>query len=148
MISDENLRQLREMITEIVETTLQAYGLKKPAERSKSLNAERQRRFRERNATNNAKVTRARAKRNDGGNDARNGTLNGEAVAFIPIVGGEYGVSKVLLAELERAYPDVDGPGTLLEIRAWCVTNPGKRKTAKGVPRFLNGWFDRLQNRG
>lgn len=154
MISDENLRQLREMITEIMETTLQAYGLKRPP----SAAALRQQRYRERKAANvtghNETVTPRPAKRNA---PSRNrhagvtglGAVNGEAVAFIPIVGGqEYGVSKALLAELEKAYPDVDGPATLLEVRAWCVTNPGKRKTANGVPRFLNGWFERLQNRG
>jgi hypothetical protein len=75
------------------------------------------------------------------------GAVNGEAVAHIPIVGGqEYGVSKALLRELETAYPAVDGPATLLEIRAWCVTNPMKRKTARGVPRFLNRWFEKVQN--
>jgi hypothetical protein len=77
------------------------------------------------------------------------GAVNGEAVSFIPIVGNvEYGVSKSLLAELEAAYPQVDGPQTLKEIRAWCVTNPQKRKTARGLPRFINRWFERVQNNG
>ena len=75
--------------------------------------------------------------------------VNGNAVAYIPIIGGkEYGVSKALLTELETAYPAVDGDATLKEIRAWCLTNPTKRKTVKGVPRFINSWFSREQNRG
>lgn len=149
MISDENLKQLREMFADLLETTLEAYGLKKGTDRARSLNAERQRRFRERNANRNAKVTRRGAKRNGEHNANVTGAINGEAVGFIPIIGGqEYGVSKDLLAELEKAYPAVDGPATLLEVRAWCVTNPGKLKTARGVPRFLNSWFERLQNRG
>ena len=74
---------------------------------------------------------------------------NSTAVAYIPIIGGkEYGVSKELLAELEAAYPAVDGLATLKEIRAWCVTNPGKRKTERGVPRFINRWFEKVQNGG
>jgi hypothetical protein len=77
------------------------------------------------------------------------GAVNGNAIAYIPIVGGdEWGVSKDLLVELEAAYPQVDGPQTLKEIRAWCITNPQKRKTARGVPRFLNRWFERVQNHG
>lgn len=77
------------------------------------------------------------------------GPVNGDAVAYIPIVGGtEFGVSKELLAELEAAYPMVDGPQTLKEIRAWCITNPARRKTARGAPRFINRWFEQVQNRG
>lgn len=148
MISDENLRQLREMITAIVDTALEAHGLKKVTDRQRTLNAGRQQRFRDRNAARNARVTLARAKRNASSN-VNVTPINGTAVAYIPIVGGvEFGVSAALLAELEAAYPAVDGPATLLEIRAWCVTNPDKQKTARGVPRFLNGWFERLQNRG
>ncbi|MCR4299008.1 MAG: YdaU family protein, partial [Gallionella sp.] len=46
-------------------------------------------------------------------------------VEYIPIVGGaQWGVGKDFLAELERAYPAVDGAATLREIRAWCVSNP------------------------
>ena len=74
--------------------------------------------------------------------------LNGNAIAYIPIIGGEFGVSKELLAELEAAYPQVDGPQTLKEIRAWCITNPTKRKTARGAPRFINRWFEKVQNHG
>lgn len=158
MISDENLKQLRELMTEVMTTVLEAYGIKKPAARVAEGAAERMRRYRDRKR--NASVTRRNGKRNAAqrgkrnanvthGNASVTGAVNGEAVGFIPIVGGaEYGVSKALLAELEAAYPDVDGPGTLKEIRAWCITNPGKRKTANGVPRFLNGWFERLQNKG
>ena len=71
------------------------------------------------------------------------------AVARIPLIGGkEYGVTAQYLAELETAYPAVDGPGTLREIRAWCVSNPEHCKTERGVTRFLNRWFERVQNRG
>jgi len=79
----------------------------------------------------------------------RKGALNGEAVEVIPLIGGkEWGVSKAFLAELERAYPIVDGPATLKEIRAWCVANPSRCKTEKGVARFINSWFGRIQDRG
>jgi hypothetical protein len=77
------------------------------------------------------------------------GAVNGDAVAHIPLVGGvEWGVPKALAAELESAYPAVDVPQTLLEIRAWCVANPSKRKTPRGVARFINSWCARIQDRG
>lgn len=71
------------------------------------------------------------------------------SVAIIPLIGKqEYGVSAEYLAELETAYPAVDGIGTLREIRAWCVSNPTQCKTERGVKRFLNRWFEKVQNRG
>lgn len=70
-------------------------------------------------------------------------------VAFIPLPGdqGEFPVSRRLVEELQRAYPGVDVPGELNRARTWSLTNPTKRKTARGVPRFLNAWMEREQNR-
>lgn len=50
------------------------------------------------------------------------------------------------LQELEAAYPAVDGPATLREIRAWCIANPDRCKPEGEVRRFINGWFERTQN--
>ena len=83
--------------------------------------------------------------------EAVKGAVNGNAVCYIPVVGAgnkEWGVSKEFLAELCAAYPAVDGEATLREIRAWCVSNPSKRKTETGMARFINSWFSREQNRG
>lgn len=69
------------------------------------------------------------------------------AVAYIPLAGGkQWGVDPIFLTELETAYPAVDGPATLREIRAWCVSNPAQCKTQRGVKRFLNRWFEKVQN--
>jgi hypothetical protein len=77
------------------------------------------------------------------------GPVNGSAVAYIPLNdGSEFGVSKEFLAELEQAYPRVDGAQTLKEIRVWCIANPANRKTRKGAARFINRWFERVQNDG
>lgn len=54
------------------------------------------------------------------------------------------------LAELDawkQAYPGLDVPGTLVEIRAWLTANPTRRKTFFGMPRFVNAWLSREQNR-
>jgi hypothetical protein len=74
---------------------------------------------------------------------------SGSAVELIPLVGQkQFAVDRTYLAELERAYPAVDGAATLREIRAWCLSNPAKCKTERGVRRFINRWFEKEQNHG
>ena len=69
-------------------------------------------------------------------------------VAKIPIAkGDEFSITSNYLAELESAYPKVDGLQTLKEIRAWCVSNPTECWTARGVMRGINRWFEREQNK-
>ena len=48
-----------------------------------------------------------------------------------------------LLATLTRAHPAKDLSGELDRAAAWLSCNPAKRKTAQGMPRFLNGWLRR-----
>lgn len=75
--------------------------------------------------------------------------LNGKIVATIPLVDKtEFGITETFLHELELAYPSVDGPQTLKEIRVWCLANPKQCKTRNGAARFINNWFSREQNRG
>ena len=56
--------------------------------------------------------------------------------------------TKEFYATLHEAYPGVDLKAEARKAHAWCVANKSKRKTAKGMPRFLNGWMERAQNRG
>ena len=63
---------------------------------------------------------------------------NGEAVP----------VTAEQVAAWQETYPAVDVPGTLRRIRSWCEANPSKRKTARGVPRFIDAWLSREQDRG
>jgi hypothetical protein len=69
-------------------------------------------------------------------------------VELIPLEGGrEYAVLQEWFDELERLYPAVDATQTFREIRAWCLANPSRRKTARGVRRFINQWFASEQRR-
>jgi hypothetical protein len=71
------------------------------------------------------------------------------AVEKIPLVDGtEYPITETHIAEFERAYPAVDVLSELRRIRAWCISNPQKRKTKKGCLRFVNSWLEKTQNRG
>ncbi|MDZ4344453.1 MAG: hypothetical protein U1E51_18685 [Candidatus Binatia bacterium] len=63
-------------------------------------------------------------------------------VASLPLrEGGEYQVHQSLVAELEPIYPNVDVPKTLLEMRGWLLLNDGRRKTRKGIKRFIGNWL-------
>jgi uncharacterized protein YdaU (DUF1376 family) len=74
--------------------------------------------------------------------------VNGKSVAYIPLVDGtEFGLSEADLDELKKAYPALDCKQTMLEIRAWCVANPTRKKTRRGAMRFINSWMARLQDR-
>lgn len=66
------------------------------------------------------------------------------AVAMIPLENGsEHPVTEAEIAEYRTAYPRIDVVSELRKVRAWCMANPSKRKTARGVARFLNSWLDR-----
>lgn len=45
-------------------------------------------------------------------------------------------------------YPAVDIIQELRKMKGWCDSNPTKRKTKRGVRRFINGWLSRKQDRG
>lgn len=57
--------------------------------------------------------------------------------------GSEYAITEAEIAEWTTAYPGMDVPGELRKARAWCIANPTKRKTRRGIAGFLNGWLAR-----
>ncbi len=66
----------------------------------------------------------------------------------IPLnTGGEHPVTEDELGEYRRLFPAVDLPRELLLARRWCLDNPTKRKTARGVRAFLTRWLERAQDR-
>ena len=72
----------------------------------------------------------------------------GPPVLSIPLNDGtEYQVTKGMRDELDKLYPAVDPDQTLREIRGWCMTNPAKRKTLRGIPAFINRWFASEQDK-
>lgn len=51
------------------------------------------------------------------------------------------------LSAWEAAYPAIDVRGTIMEMRAWLVANPGRRKTWQGMSAFVNRWLKKEQDR-
>lgn len=51
------------------------------------------------------------------------------------------------LSEYRESFPGVDVIAEARKARQWCIDNPAKRKTARGMAAFLSRWFSKEQNR-
>jgi len=45
-----------------------------------------------------------------------------------------------------QLYPDVDCYAEINSMAGWLDANSSKRKTLKGMPRFINAWLSRAQS--
>ena len=61
--------------------------------------------------------------------------------------GTEYTPSEAEINEYTRLFPSVDIPSEFRKMRAWCISNPAKKKTKTGVKRFINSWLSREQDK-
>lgn len=69
-------------------------------------------------------------------------------VITIPLVDKtEHPVSLVQLDEWTAAYPAVDVMQQLRNMRQWCLGNPAKRKTSRGVNAFIVRWLSDKQDK-
>lgn len=62
--------------------------------------------------------------------------------------GSEWRPTQALFAEYVRLYPNVDVKQQFNVMRGWCISNPQKRKTKRGITRFVNSWLSREQDKG
>lgn len=62
--------------------------------------------------------------------------------------GSEWRPTEALFAEYVRLYPNVDVKQQFNVMRSWCLSNPKKRKTKRGITRFVNSWLTREQDKG
>lgn len=69
-------------------------------------------------------------------------------IIAIPATGNlEFPVSQKMADEFSKAYPAVDIAQELRAMRVWAISNPTLRKTIRGMPRFINSWLAKTQNR-
>jgi hypothetical protein len=61
--------------------------------------------------------------------------------------GSHFAVTEADIAKWRKFYPEVDIPLTLREQVAWLESNPGRKKTRRGMPRFINAWFLKEQEK-
>ena len=67
----------------------------------------------------------------------------------IPLVDKtEFDVTESMVKDFSEAYPAVDVEQALRSMRQWCIANSTKRKTRRGVLKFITGWLEREQNKG
>lgn len=59
----------------------------------------------------------------------------------------EYPIYQSMIDEWTELYPNVDILQELKKMKGWCNANPTKRKTKRGILRFINGWLSREQDR-
>jgi hypothetical protein len=57
-----------------------------------------------------------------------------------------FDVTTDLVATYEGLYASMDVMQELRRMLAWVKANPTKKKTAKGMPRFIDSWLSRAQN--
>lgn len=68
-------------------------------------------------------------------------------IAQLPLLdGSEFGVTATQAAEWSAAFPAVDVATQLRRMRIWLHDNPTKRKTKRGVGRFVFRWLESTQN--
>lgn len=68
---------------------------------------------------------------------------------FLPLVDGTfYNVPLKKIKNWEAAFPAVDVICELKKMLTWLDSNQTKRKTARGIERFINNWLSRTQDNG
>mgnify|MGYP001569007524 CR=1 FL=1 len=96
-------------------------------------------------------AARARAQPDEHGEISARPKGNGAgdpAIEHIPLRdGSSWPVTQAYIDELAPLYPLVDVPATIRTMHAWCVGNPDRRKTVKGVRKFISGWLAREQSK-
>ncbi len=71
------------------------------------------------------------------------------AVIGLPTVSeGDVPIFETDVAEWKTAFPGVDVRQQLSAMRSWLFANPTKRKTKRGMRKFIVSWLDRRQNTG
>lgn len=60
----------------------------------------------------------------------------------------DYDVPLSKIKEWKEAYPAVDIEQELKKMAAWLNANPTRKKTKRGINRFINIWLSREQDKG
>lgn len=62
--------------------------------------------------------------------------------------GSEFSVTESMVVEFETLYPAVDVRQALRNQRGWLLSERRRRKTARGIRKFITGWLAKDQDRG
>lgn len=71
------------------------------------------------------------------------------AVLTIPLNDGtDYPITQEYIDQMQQLFPAVDVPQQFRSMAAWCINNPSRRKTKRGIKAFVNHWLSNAQDRG
>lgn len=98
--------------------------------------------------TNNNSIKSNSINNNSNINTSDQTPENGTGIFMVLEDGTFYDVLPDKLAMWQRAYPDLDVERELYQMASWCDANPTKRKTRRGIEKFINGWLNRSQKDG
>ncbi|MDO4301811.1 MAG: hypothetical protein Q4D26_10520 [Clostridia bacterium] len=62
--------------------------------------------------------------------------------------GEEYPIFKNDIKTFAELYPAVDIMQEMRKMKGWCIATPEKRKTKRGIRRFINSWLAKEQDKG
>ena len=85
------------------------------------------------------------------GDDGGSSSVPPPAVTELPVIGipldngKEHPVYRKDIDEYVSLYPDINVEQELRNMRGWCLANPTRRKTRKGVRTFINSWLKKSQ---
>lgn len=66
----------------------------------------------------------------------------------IPLVNGHaFEINTTAVSEWQVRYPGVNVEQELRKMQGWCKANVSKRKTIRGIGRFINGWLAKEQSK-
>ncbi|MEO7272063.1 MAG: hypothetical protein ABI211_08660 [Vicinamibacterales bacterium] len=94
---------------------------------------------------------REQAERTRGAVESRASFDESDVVLRFPVVGGgepDWWLTSTQLREWQGLYPGIDVSSEARKALAWVLSHPERRKTPKGMPRFLVGWLGRATDRG
>ncbi|WP_281672687.1 DUF4373 domain-containing protein [Pseudoramibacter alactolyticus] len=84
-----------------------------------------------------------------GATDVASGPAPSPVVYQLPLnTKKPYPITKADIKEWHDLYPAVDIKAELRKMRGWLDANPQRRKTDRGIKRFINSWLSREQDRG
>lgn len=87
------------------------------------------------------------------GKDSINIDAQSNAIACKPSITitlndkSEFPIYQSMIDEWNELYPNVDIMQELRNMKGWCNANPTKRKTKRGILRFINNWLSREQDK-
>ena len=56
-------------------------------------------------------------------------------------------LTQAKVSQYQELYPGLDVLFEAKKARQWCIDNPARRKTARGMTKYLNGWLSRANDR-